>query len=168
MINAMLNEINKDYYDSVRKAILDYVLKDDSEMQRIGIMEIYDGVVDYGDNFYKGIEPDDDWKANVHEAKSEVEANLAINSEATLKLMSLWKRYEKMHFLVLPTKKDQTMNIQNFIEIQTKNIAEVKNHLMSEWHKDVIDIYQDELNKMSQNKRQALLFFNSNATLMSN
>lgn len=23
---------------------------------------------------------------------------------------------------------------------------------MSEWHKDVIDIYQDELNKMSQNK----------------
>lgn len=106
MINAMLNEINKDYYDSVRKAILDYVLKDDSEMQRVGIMEIYDGVVDYGDNFYKGIEPDDDWKANVHEAKTEVEANLAINSEATLKLMSLWKRYEKMHFLVLPTKKD--------------------------------------------------------------
>ena len=30
-------KINKDYYDSVRKSILDYVLKDDTEMARIGI-----------------------------------------------------------------------------------------------------------------------------------
>lgn len=68
----MLNEINKDYYDSVRKAILDYVLKDDAEMLRIGIMEIYDGIVDYGDNYYKGIEPDQEWKDDVNAAKSEI------------------------------------------------------------------------------------------------
>ncbi len=37
MINTMLNEINKDYYDSVRKSILDYVLKDESERFRIGM-----------------------------------------------------------------------------------------------------------------------------------
>ncbi len=54
----MLNEINKDYYDSVRKSILDYVLKDETEMARIGIMEIYDPIIDYGDNYYKGLEPD--------------------------------------------------------------------------------------------------------------
>ena len=36
----MLNEINKDYYDSVRKSILDYVLKDEEERKRIGIMQI--------------------------------------------------------------------------------------------------------------------------------
>lgn len=48
MINAMLNEINKDYYDSVRKSILDYVLKDNTEMFRVGIMETYHSVVDYG------------------------------------------------------------------------------------------------------------------------
>lgn len=33
----MLNEINKDYFDSVRKSILDYILKDDGEMRRLGI-----------------------------------------------------------------------------------------------------------------------------------
>jgi iron only hydrogenase large subunit-like protein len=38
MMNKMLNEINEEYYDSVRKAILDYVLKDDNEKLRIGIM----------------------------------------------------------------------------------------------------------------------------------
>lgn len=31
MIDDMLNEVNQDYYDSVRKAILDYVLKDPEE-----------------------------------------------------------------------------------------------------------------------------------------
>ncbi|EGR31445.1 hypothetical protein IMG5_109350, partial [Ichthyophthirius multifiliis] len=168
MINQMLNEINKDYYDSVRKSILDYVLKDDTEMARIGIMEIYDPIIDYGDNYYKGLEPDQEWKDHVNHAKQEIIASLVINSKATLNLMNLWKKYEKMHFLVLPTKKDQTMTIQNFLEIQIKNITEVKNHLVSEWHKDVIDIYQEELNQMNKNKRQAILFFNSNATLMSN
>jgi dynein heavy chain, axonemal len=37
MIDTMLNEINKDYFDSVRKSILDYILKDENEMRRLGI-----------------------------------------------------------------------------------------------------------------------------------
>jgi len=67
--------------------------------------------------------------------------------------MELWKKYEKMHFLVLPSKKDQTMTIQNFQEIQVKNITEVKNHLVSEWHKDVIEIFKEELTQMHRNKK---------------
>ena len=34
----MLTEINKFYYQSVRKSILQYVLKDKNERLRIGIM----------------------------------------------------------------------------------------------------------------------------------
>ena len=37
LIDSMLNEINKDYFDSVRKAIMDYILKDENEMRRLGI-----------------------------------------------------------------------------------------------------------------------------------
>jgi dynein heavy chain len=37
LIDTMLNEINKDYFDSVRKSILDYILKNESEMKRLGI-----------------------------------------------------------------------------------------------------------------------------------
>lgn len=37
LIDSMLNEINKDYYDSVRKSILDYILKNENEMLRLGI-----------------------------------------------------------------------------------------------------------------------------------
>lgn len=37
LIDTMLNEINKDYFDSVRKSILDYILKNEQEMKRLGI-----------------------------------------------------------------------------------------------------------------------------------
>ncbi len=95
MINGMLNEINSDYYESVRKAILDYVLKDESERLRIGIMETFEEAIDYGEKPYRGIEPDDEWKERVNMARDEISANLVICSRATLKMMELWKRFEK-------------------------------------------------------------------------
>jgi dynein heavy chain len=69
MIDKMLNEINRDYYESVRKSILDYVLKDDDERKRIGIMSTFNEVKDYGDNIYMGLEADDSWKEHVELAR---------------------------------------------------------------------------------------------------
>lgn len=48
----MLSEIGEFYYNAVRKSILDYVLKNDDEKLRLGIMEVFKPVVDYGDNIY--------------------------------------------------------------------------------------------------------------------
>ena len=84
LIDKMLHEINKDYYESVRKAILDYVLKDEDERMRLGIMQIVSPPVDYGDNIYMGLEPDQEWKDSVSYAKEEVLGHLVICSEATL------------------------------------------------------------------------------------
>lgn len=84
MIDKMLHEINKDYYESIRKAILDYVLKDDDEKLRLGIMQIINSPVDYGDNIYHGLEPDQEWKEMVANSKSDILDHLVICSEATL------------------------------------------------------------------------------------
>lgn len=63
MIDSMLTEINKFYYQSVRKSILQYVLKDKGERLRIGIMQILDQQFeDYGLNIYQGLEPADSWR----------------------------------------------------------------------------------------------------------
>lgn len=59
MKNVMLKEIVIYYFESVKKSILDYVLKDDEEKMRVGIMQIFDPIVEYGDNIYRGLEPDD-------------------------------------------------------------------------------------------------------------
>jgi len=80
----MLSEISRDYYDSVRKSILDYVLKDDEEKLRVGIMETFDSVVDYGNNIYMGIEADDLWKEDVNKARDDISSRLVICNKATL------------------------------------------------------------------------------------
>ena len=72
-------------------------------------------VKDYGENIYCGIEPDDGWKDYVNRAREEISKNLVICNRGTLKLMKLWKNYENLYFLNLPTKKDQPMNIVGFI-----------------------------------------------------
>lgn len=80
LIDAMLNEINKDYFDSVRKSILDYILKDEHEMRRLGIQQVLNQPTDWGDDYYKGIEPNEEWKHNVMMARMLMSENLCICS----------------------------------------------------------------------------------------
>jgi len=90
LIDCMLNEINKDYFDSVRKSILDYILLDDAEMRRLGIQQVLDRVVTWGDDFYKGIESDEEWKHNIMMARMLMSENLCICSQASIELMRIW------------------------------------------------------------------------------
>ena len=56
LIDTILNEINKDYFDSVKKSILDYILKDENEMRRLGIQQVLNRPIDWDDDYFKGIE----------------------------------------------------------------------------------------------------------------
>lgn len=107
LVDSMLNEINKDYFDSVRKAILDYILKDENEMRRLGIQQVLNQPIDWGDNFYKGIEPNEEWKHNVMMARMLMSENLCICSNATLELMKLWQEYENYLFVKLPAPRSE-------------------------------------------------------------
>ena len=83
----MLAEVCEYYYNSVRKAVLDYVLKNDEDKYRLGLMDIFEPVLDYGDNFYKGIEPDMNWKNAVIQAREELYDQLVKYNDASLEIM---------------------------------------------------------------------------------
>jgi hypothetical protein len=40
LVDSMLKEMNEDYYNAVKKSILDYILKDENEMKRLGIQQV--------------------------------------------------------------------------------------------------------------------------------
>lgn len=61
--------MQRDYYRSIRKAILDYVLLDDDEKMRLGIMKVFDSPAEYGKNIFQGIEPNNEWKQRANEAR---------------------------------------------------------------------------------------------------
>lgn len=82
----MLQEIGEYYYNSIRKSILDYVLKNEDEKLRLGIVEILKPIKDYGSNIYGGIEPDTDWRNSVIYAREEMYDKLVICNDATLEI----------------------------------------------------------------------------------
>ena len=87
LIDKMLAEVGEYYYNSIRKSILDYVLKNDEDRIRLGIMEIYNPVKDYGDNVYQGIVSDDNWKKAFIYAREEMYDKLVKYNEASLDIM---------------------------------------------------------------------------------
>jgi dynein heavy chain len=74
-------------------------------------------VHDYGENFFKGIEPSDEWKDRANDARDLICQYLVINNKATLKIMKIWEKYEGFSFVVLPNKIDPSMRIIDFINI---------------------------------------------------
>ena len=82
--------------------------------------------IDWGDNFYKGIEPNEEWKHNVMMARMMMSENLCICSNATLELMRLWEEYENLLFLKLPAPREEAVYLFSFIETQEKQMNKVK------------------------------------------
>jgi dynein heavy chain len=166
LIDTMLNEINKDYFDSVRKSILDYILKNEQEMKRLGIQQVLNQPTDWGDDFYKGIEPNEEWKHNVMMARMLMSENLCICSQATLELMKLWQDYKAYLFVNLPQPREDPVAMIDFLSNQEAQMNKVKGLLTSDWNKSAVDILREELENIE--KDQTKTFFESVSTLMAN
>lgn len=124
----MLVQVNKDYYLAVRKSILDYVLKDEEQKKRLGILYNPDPPVDYGEKIFNGIEPSEEWQTNVMMSRMLMSDNLCICSPATLGLSMLWADYEEMYLVDLPNK-FETLSNHDFIERQETCMSNVKSEL---------------------------------------
>jgi len=166
LIDTMLNEINKDYFDSVRKSILDYILKNEKEMKRLKIYQVLNQPCDWGNDYYKGIEPNEEWKHNVMMARMLMSENLCICSQATLELMKLWQDYKSYLFVNLPNPREETDPIIDFLSKQDAQMGKVKGLLSSDWNKSAVDILREELENID--KDQSKTFFESVSTLMAN
>ena len=162
----MLTEITADYYTSCKKSILDYVLQDEKERLRIGIVQILKPPVDYGTVHFVGILPDESWTEYINNGREKTAENLCICNEATLACMNIWAEHEKELFIRLPVKGDDLVTLGKFSDDQELNINSVRTKLVDKWKDDIIKIYREELQSLT--KRQRLIFFRSNATLMSN
>jgi len=164
MIDAMMNETNKDYYKAGRKAILDYVLKDPDEKKRLGLEFNPDPPIDYGSRPYMGITPSDQWQRNVMAARMLVSDSLSL-SEATLGLMRLWADYENYLLVNIP-ERFEVITLSEFISRQEERMQTVHDLLRTEWSVRAGEIIQPELENLDH--EQALTFFESVSTLMSN
>jgi dynein heavy chain len=137
----MLTEINYDFILAGKKAIFDYVLKDEGERLRIGVMQSFSPAEDYGCSRYKGIIATPEWIAHVAEARRDIEDKLMINDEGTLNIMKEWRTYENSRFSVLNKKKTLILQPRDFSKKLDEMIAEIRSDLRTEWVKEVSIIF---------------------------
>ena len=137
-------------------------------MNRLGIQQVIGKPITWGDDYYRGIEPNEEWKHNVMMARMLMSENLCICSQATLELMRIWreKDYEKNILVDLPKPEDNPVPLQEFIQKQTGQIDKVRALLNQEWSRNAVDILREELENLD--KDQTTTFFDSVAALMSN
>ena len=122
--------------------------------------------IDWGDDYYKGIEPNEEWKHNVMMARMLMSENLCICSQATLELMKLWQDYKSYLFVDLPQPRTEPVALVDFLSHQDAQMSKVKGLLSSDWNKSAVDILREELENLD--KDQTKTFFESAATLMAN
>ena len=122
---------------------------------------------EWGHNYYKGIEPNEEWKHNVMMARMLMSENLCISSQATLELMKLWLEYETLLFVKLPPPREEAVYLVQFVEAQEHQMNKVKCLLASDWNKHAVEILREELENITD-RDQTKTFFESVATLMSN
>jgi dynein heavy chain len=82
----MLREVNTLYVDSMRKSILDYILLEEEERMRLGIMTTFDGVVLYGEELSKKVHLQIDFRA-VHQ---DVAQRLLSYTDVSASVLNEW------------------------------------------------------------------------------
>ncbi len=168
MLNAMFEEITHDYYDSVKKAIIDYTLKNTREKERLGLPLSFMAPGDYGSRPFVGIEPSEEWRNNAVMGAIKMRDTLCVFNRATLELMKLWQSYQNVLFVELPTEFEYKF-IEAFVKDQRNQMDTVKGTLTKEWHEQAADILRKELDNIpTEPPELRKSFFDAVATLMSN
>lgn len=127
----MLSVINHQYYYSSRKAILDYVLKDSEERNRIGIVTVMQPVEEWGCSTRKTIRLSAESVQLTAQARLEMSDGLLLLPQCLLKIADEWRKYQNVLFFNLAKRRSQPVNLLYFIKKQQEKIAEVRNSLRS-------------------------------------
>jgi dynein heavy chain len=165
IIDGVLNEINEDYYFTIKKSILDYVLKEDSEKLRIGILQRFDEPLEYGEALPRGVIIDEDWVGRMKVNDGELKTNLVNYNKATLSIINTWSNIGKESYFVLQKHDSQKESLTDFVLRQKKQIGKILKTLKENWIPSVSEIYKNELGDMS--KKEIFKFFVSTKILMS-
>ena len=165
IIDDILNEINEDYYVAIKKSILDYILKEDSEKRRIGILQRFDPPEEYGHSSYKGIIIDDEWVENISNARAKIRKNLVSYCQGSLSIMKIWAPISNDSYFELPPLYGDQLTLMKFFEVQNSKISSISSKIKDNFIPDVANIYQKDLDDM--NKEEIIIFFEASAGLMS-
>jgi hypothetical protein len=166
LLNASIREIISNYKDSMRKSILDYILKHPELREKLGIPVPFRKLKEYSEDTVKRpSDEDSDWKRDWNLSKLRISNNLMIMCENITKVLKYYvKNLKNTSYLEL-NEEEWTGNLKltTFIDNQKSKIEDQKNFVSEEWKKYVENVLKE--NKIY--KDQLILYFKSISGLMS-
>jgi len=165
MLNMCVKEIIENYKTSMKKSILDYMLKHPEQQDRLFITTSFRTMPEYAmDQKQRKSDNNWEWKRNWNLAKLKVAHNLQLMNESITKIIKFFtKTLIKTSYVDLPNESWETKDLKRFIEIQRNKIEEEKKMVNDDWKKFVESILKD----CKIHKDQLSIFYKSVAGVMS-
>ncbi|XP_062507706.1 dynein axonemal heavy chain 3-like [Corticium candelabrum] len=130
LLSNVLEEIRHDYHFSIRKAIVDYILKDQSEMERLHIKAV---PAIFAPKIIRAPVP---WQSSVEKALKYQCDNLFITNSLMLALQQLWEdKYASMRFLPICAiqEADLPLTASEFEQLVKTQCLETRTILAEKW-----------------------------------
>ena len=157
-LHEMVGEIQESYFESVKKGIVEYVLKSKSEGSRL---EITQPIPKFElTTFHPSQDPSvaeaamphsydslalGDWHESVLTGYESVERNLVVNHEGMLTMLELWTSYDHWRLCTLAgLPQADAMELEKFKDMQHTHCERVVNILKKKWFPSVLDIFRAE------------------------
>ena len=144
LVDELATEIEIDYVNAARKAVVDYVLERPEERERLGISKAPPTERDKVTREYVNSAA---WHDEVFAAAEQMEAVLHVTSPAAVSVLAIWQVYADLSLMTddsgqivaeaqpggLPAR------VEDFREVQTEHRESTKSKLESEWFQAVVE-----------------------------
>jgi dynein heavy chain len=179
LLRSVLQEMKKDYYFSVKKSMLDYMLRSEEQRDRLLIAAIPADCAPEGWGWGEGkVVPDAPlfWRQSVETAHASISETLVIIDPLMVRVLDLWQDYADLLLVELPlTDEDaqemmwRAQTVEEFEETQRTHRDKVIEELRTSWQPALTKIFTDafELNEFDIPDHQQPSYFNALAMLVS-
>jgi hypothetical protein len=163
LLNDCIREIIFIYKISMKKSILDYILKHPEQREKLGIPVSFRKIKEYAQESI--VRPSDenlDWKRTFNHSKIKLSANLMLTSENVTKIKKYFVNIvQKTNYILIPNSWT-TSGLTVFIDTQKINLDEEKKIVNEDWRKFI----ELTLKENVLYKDQMIIYFNSISGLM--
>jgi hypothetical protein len=125
IIFDQIEEVKDIYNTAIKKSIIDYILLDHREKDRLGVHSRFNAPIFYGERGfeYEYYNPQSLYK----KSKDGIEEKLLKNSQNTLQIQALWtQKYEQRELIIVPGTLDPYIVVDEFWDRQKVSLKKFK------------------------------------------
>lgn len=164
LLNECIKEILIDYKFSMKKSIIDYMLKHPEQREKLGVSIPFRKTKEYSEaRISRPSDNNVNWKSNWNISKLKISSNLMIMSDNITKILKYYSQNLKNTLYLTIPSNYQTMSLSGFIEMQKNKLEEQRKIIGEDWKKYVENLLKE--NKIY--KDQLFIYFKSVSGVMS-